>query len=191
MADVMVQKGYVATSVEDVLKRAQVSRQTFYQLFDSKLDCFMATFDFAAKLLLERILATIGAGVDGEPGLGGKGDPLGRFEQAITSYLEALAAEWPYTRLFLVEVYAAGPDAIMRRTELQETLITVLADLLEVTDEVGRFTCQVIIAATSTMVTKPVAENDPSALPELGPPLIDHVRRLWAAGAFGEQPAPS
>jgi AcrR family transcriptional regulator len=187
MAEVMAEKGYVATSVEDVLKRAVVSRQSFYQFFDSKLDCFMAAFDRAGELLLERLMTTI---AETENESGGTTDPLTRFERAITAYLDALATEWPYSRLFLVEVYAAGPEAIRRRADMQVTITNALADVMAVTDDAGRFTCQMIVAATATMVTIPVAEGDRDRLRALGPPLIEHVRRLWTAGAFGDRSEP-
>lgn len=181
----MTEKGYVGTSVEDVLKRAAVSRQSFYQVFDSKLDCFMATFDRAGELLLERVLERIGVSSNGKP-LPAVTDPLERFERAIISYLEALAEQFPYARLFLVEVYAAGPEAIRRRSALQVTLADAMASLMGVRDDEGRFTCKMIVAATSAMVTPPVAEHDLDGLRAVGPPLIDHVRRLWKAGSFGE-----
>jgi AcrR family transcriptional regulator len=189
MAEVMAEKGYVATSVADVLQRSKVSRQSFYQLFDSKLDCFMAAFDTAGDLLFQRLLEMVGADEHGVPGPEVAGDPLQRFELAFTAYLEALAIELPYTRLFLVEVYAAGPAAIQRRSELQAAITIAFADLMGVADDTGRFTCQMIVAATSTLVTKPVAESDLDALRAIGPPMIDHVRTLWNAGAFGRQTA--
>ncbi len=188
MADVMAEQGYVATSVEDVLKRAGVSRQSFYRLFDSKADCFMAAFDMAGDILLRRVVESFGAGEDGPPPIDRDDDPPHRFEQAITAYLEVLATELPFARLFLVEVYAAGPEALRRRGELQATLAGSLADLMGVADEAGRFTCQVIVAATSAMVTVPVAERDPDRLHAIGPAMIDHVRNLWHADAFGKHP---
>jgi AcrR family transcriptional regulator len=185
MAEVMAEKGYVATTVADVLRRSGVSRQSFYRVFDDKLDCFMNAFAVGSDVLIRRLLEVVGADEHGVPGPEVAGDPVGRFERALTAYLEVLATELPYARLFLVEVYAAGPAAIQRRTDLQGTISAALADLLGVTDDAGRFTCQMIIAATSTQVTKPVADNDPEALRAIGPPLIDHVRLLWKAGAFG------
>jgi AcrR family transcriptional regulator len=183
MAEVMAEKGYVATSVADVLRRSGVSRQSFYQVFDSKLDCFMAAFDTAGDLLVRRVLEMVGAEEHGGPGPEAAGDPLRRFGQAFTAYLEALAIELPYTRLFLIEVYAAGP-AIKRRGELQAAITETLADLMGVTDDAGRFTCRLIVAGTSALVTKAIADNDLEALHAIGPPLIDHVRTLWKAGAF-------
>ena len=47
MAEAMMEKGYVNTTVADVIGRAGVSRETFYQQFSSKADCFMSAFDAA------------------------------------------------------------------------------------------------------------------------------------------------
>ena len=60
MAEAMMEKGYVDTTVADVIKRAGVSRETFYQQFSSKADCFMTAFDAAADLLI----ACVEAGAD-------------------------------------------------------------------------------------------------------------------------------
>ncbi|MEW2357150.1 TetR family transcriptional regulator [Spirillospora sp. NPDC029432] len=183
----MAEKGYVATSVADVLQRAVVSRQSFYELFDSKLDCFMAAFDGAGELLLERLAGDVGdeRKVADVIGKAAPDDRLELAERAITAYLAALAAELPYARLFLVEVYAAGPAAIRRRGAIQEAITEALAGLVGGEDEAARFACRMIVAATSAMVTPAVAENDADALRALGPPLVEHVRRLWAAGILG------
>jgi hypothetical protein len=94
----------------------------------------------------------------------------------------------------LIEVYAAGPAAVRRRSELQAAITAMLAELMGVTDEASRFTCEMIVAATSTLVTNAVADNDLEALRAIGPAVTDHVRTLWRAGAFGQQatrPGPS
>ncbi|MGV9771413.1 TetR/AcrR family transcriptional regulator [Streptosporangium sp. NPDC003464] len=184
MAEVMAEKGYVATSIEDVLKRAKVSRLSFYRLFDSKLDCFMAAFDHACGLLLERVMGAIGTSGTG-------GDPMESYERAITVYLEALEAEWPYTRIYLVEIYAAGPEAVARRRELHAFMASVHAEALGVTDDQGLLTCRMLVAATSALVTVPVAENDRAGLRAVGPQLIAHVRSLWNCGSFGAGTGPA
>ena len=170
----MAEKGYVGTSVEDVLKRARVSRQSFYAIFSSKLDCFMTAFDVASELLLRHL----------EDAAGSAGDPVERFERAFGAYLDALAAEPGYARLFLVEVYAAGPEAVQRRAEVQHTLATALADLMGVTGEASRFACQVVAAAVGAMVTPAVAAGDVDALRAVGPPVVEHVRLLLRSGVL-------
>ncbi|GGQ09699.1 AcrR family transcriptional regulator [Actinomadura coerulea] len=186
MAQAMAEKGFVGTSVEDVLKRARVSRQSFYALFSSKLDCFMAAFDQAGLLLYLQLEAAM-QGEGDAPGQGpaqGEGDAAERFERVMTAYLEALAAEPAYARLFLVEVYAAGPEAVRRRTRIQRGLAASLADLMGVTGEAGRFACEVVVAAVSSMVTPAVAAGDMEALRAIRAPVIEHVRLLLRSGVM-------
>lgn len=176
MAAAMAENGYVGTSVEDVLKRARVSRQSFYGLFSSKLDCFMAAFDQASEFLRLHLQDTVQSDTGG--------DPADRFERAFTAYLETLASAPGYARLFLVEVYAAGPEAIRRRSEIQQVIAEGLADLMGVTGETARFACQIVVSAVSTMVTPAVAMGDMEALRAVGPPVVDHVRLLLRSGVL-------
>ncbi len=105
MADTMADKGYAATSVADVLRAAKVSRETFYEQFDSKEDCFMSALEAATDVVLAQAFATRPTG----------GTPLERFDSGLRTYLDALAAQPALSRLFLIEVYAAGPAALERR----------------------------------------------------------------------------
>jgi len=43
-----------------------------------------------------------------------------RTRRLIGAYLDALAEEPTLARMFLVEVYAAGPDAVQRRVDSQQ-----------------------------------------------------------------------
>lgn len=171
MAEAMQVKGYVGTSVADVLAGAGVSRETFYRLYTSKLDCFLATFDAVAAALTERLTSTLGAP-------GAPGDPLDRFGRALDVYLDTLAGAPASARLFLIEVHAAGPEAMRRRLTLQQTFVAAIADLLGARTEADRFSCQVLVAAISSMVTGAIVDGDADALRRLGPPLVEHARRM-------------
>jgi AcrR family transcriptional regulator len=169
MAEAMRTNGYVGTSVADVIRRAGVGRETFYQLFDDKLACFLAAFDAVGDLLVGHLAGS----------LEGDGTPLDRFDRALTAYLELMASEPAYARLFLVEVYAAGPAAMARRALLQERIIDALADLFDARSAEARFACQVLVAAISALVTGPLVADDLDALRALGPPLRAHARTLF------------
>jgi len=190
MADVMVEKGYVRTSVEDVLQRATVSRRAFYELFGSKLDCFMAAFDGARDMLLGRMMAGASAADPTREGTEAGGSPadgrLVRFEAAVSAYLAAIVEDLPYARLLLVESFAAGPEAVARKNAIKERSTDAMAMMLGVTGPAGRLTCTIVVAATSSMVTALVAEGDAAGVLALGPELTGHVRRLWHMGAFAE-----
>jgi hypothetical protein len=102
-----------------------------------------------------------------------------RFDRTLTAYLDALASAPALARLFLVEVHAAGPEAMARRAALQRRLADAMAALLGARTDGDRFACQVVVAATSAKVAGPLVAGDTDALRALGPPILDHVRRLF------------
>lgn len=169
LADAVGEKGYGPTSVADVIRRAGVSRQTFYEQFSSKLDCFLATFDTAGDLLLEELARLAAAGPAGV-------SPLERFDRLLARYLDVLAELSGYARVLLVESYAAGPEAVRRRAALQERIADALAGVLEVDGERGRFACAVLVAAVGSMVTEPLVRGDGEALRALHAPVVDLVQ---------------
>jgi AcrR family transcriptional regulator len=171
LAEVVGEKGYGPTSVADVIRRAGVSRQTFYEQFSDKLDCFLATFDTAGELLLAEL-----ARLSSHDG----GTPLERFDHLLAEYLATMAQWSGYARVLLVESHAAGPEAIHRRVVLQEQIVAALADVLEVDDESGRFALAVLVAAIGSMVTEPLVRGDGGALRALHRPLVDLVAAALA-----------
>ena len=162
MAETMVEKRYVATTVADVLRAAGVSRATFYELFSSKEDCFAHAYEAAAGILVRGTA----------PELRVKGDPDERFGDVLRVYLDTLAAESAFARLFLVEVYAAGPDALARRAAVQSAFADFVSDLFGARDAEHRFACEAFVAATSSMVTARLAANDIEGLRALHGPLL-------------------
>src|SRR3954454_19040502 len=52
MCEAVAERGYVATSVADVIARARVSRETFYRHFADKQTCFEAAHDRGVEILL-------------------------------------------------------------------------------------------------------------------------------------------
>ena len=102
MACVVAQKGYGAASVADVIATAGVSRKTFYVHFRDKLDCFLAAYGVGVDVLL----ATVRGAGEGET------DPFAVTRVRTRAYLQTLAAEPDFARTFLLEVSAAGPQAI-------------------------------------------------------------------------------
>jgi AcrR family transcriptional regulator len=169
MAEAAGEGGYVATSVAEVLKRAGVSRETFYEQFGSKLDCFLAALDFVGEVLVGQLATAVG----------GRGGTIERFERTLGVYLTTLADHPSYARLYLIEVHAAGAEALERRAALQADLVTALAALLGADDDADRFACQMVVAAVASLVTLPLVTGDRAALLALAPPITDHVRRLF------------
>ena len=55
MLRALPQHGYAETTIGDLTKEAGVSRAAFYGQFESKEECFLATYDLAGQWLCERV----------------------------------------------------------------------------------------------------------------------------------------
>jgi AcrR family transcriptional regulator len=164
MCDAVAERGYAATSVADVIGRARVSRETFYRYFADKQDCFHAAHDRG----VETLLAAMADALSPAAAL----SPLERLDRATERYLEVLAAHPAIARTFLVEVYAAGPAALQRRTEVQDAFVDVIAGMLETTTEHQRFACRMYVGAASALITNMVSLGRFDELPALREPLV-------------------
>ncbi len=147
-----------------MIERAGVSRETFYQQFASKQDCFIAAFEAAvgdvAGALFTELAAT-------------KGTPLERFDRGLRVYLATLAAEPAKTRLFLVETYAAGPEAVARRLEIQAQFVDGIAALFGVRTKARRAVCEAVVGAVIALVTARIVSGDVAGLAAVRAPIVE------------------
>jgi AcrR family transcriptional regulator len=107
MIEVVSERGYPETRVVDVIGVAGVSRKTFYELFDSKEDCFLAAYDVLIGNLLEEATDAFESRADSTW--------AGRVAAALGALLEHLSMHPDEARFAIVEVLAAGPRALSRR----------------------------------------------------------------------------
>jgi AcrR family transcriptional regulator len=96
---VTVEKGYDATTVADILGEAGVGRESFYQIFDARLDCMLA----AHKVLVDDLEAHVRA-VYIAPGPWPR-----RMREALAATLNWFAADPSAARFVFVELSAVGP----------------------------------------------------------------------------------
>jgi AcrR family transcriptional regulator len=107
MVEVVAELSYPETRVVDVIKRAGVSRKTFYELFADKEDCFLAAYDHA----VERLYVGTESAFESADGKRW----AERIRIAIGEFLNILANRPALARFCIVEVLAAGPKALARR----------------------------------------------------------------------------
>lgn len=96
---VTVAKGYESMTVADILGEAGVGRESFYELFDDKLDCMLA----AHKLLIDDLEERIREAYIAE------GPWPGRMREALSATLDWFAADPDVARFTLVELSTVGP----------------------------------------------------------------------------------
>jgi AcrR family transcriptional regulator len=170
MAEVVTERGYVDTPVAAVIERAGVSRETFYQQFGSKQDCFVAALEDAIARLAET-LATV---LDRT-----SGTPLERYDALLRGYLATVSAQPATARLFLIETYAAGPDAMRRRLELQQQFVDAIIEIFAARTAQDRFHAESLVAATISSVTARFIAGDVAELPTVRPKLLALAATLF------------
>jgi AcrR family transcriptional regulator len=179
MADAVAEKGFANTSVADVLARAGVSRVTFYAQFDDKLDCFRAAYTAGVELITTVMTAALD-----DVRADRRTDPLDRLDHVLGVYLESLHGSPALARTFLIEVYAAGPEAIEQRRRSLARFVDIVAEThrgetgLLGTEPHQRFAAEALVGAVSSMVTNLVGVGDHDALPALREPMMDLARTL-------------
>lgn len=173
LATVMTENGYGNTTVNDLIKEAKVSRATFYQHFNSKHDCFASGQERMQRLVIDAILVEAPTA----------GTPMQRFADMLDKYLNFLAGDPRAARLYLVEVYAAGPDAVRRRVELQQGFVAAIAKVFKARSKADRFACRALVAAIATLVTNTLATGD--AVTALKEPILIYTERAMGPLAAG------
>jgi AcrR family transcriptional regulator len=167
VAEAVAEKGWPHMTVADVISRAGVSRETFYEHFSAKEDCFLAALDEGARTLHEILVSTVARSGD---------DPTERLREMLKAYLNTLAAEPAFAKAFLIDAYGAGPAATERRLNLQQRFIDLVAEISG--GAADRFACEAFVAAISAMVTSRVGRGRINELPALRDPMVGLAGRL-------------
>ncbi len=100
-------KGYPAVSVADVLKRARVSRATFYEHFSNKEECFATAYETAADVLATQV--TEHASVET--------DLFSALRRGMSAYCAVLSNDLSVARALIIEIDGAPPAIRQRRAQ--------------------------------------------------------------------------
>ena len=138
VADAVAEKGYAATTVADIVALAGVSRKSFYEHFDDKESCFLASFDTGAAAIYEAMAEAIDGREDWEVNL----------DSVLTTWLQFLDADLAFTRAYLIEFWAAGEAARERWTARRDRITGLLKLLHERVREVD----PAVVPASDTLL---------------------------------------
>jgi AcrR family transcriptional regulator len=92
-------KGYESMTVADILGEAGVGRESFYELFDDKLDCMLAAHKILVDNLVDRVREVYIT----------EGPWPQRMRGALSTTLDWFASDPDTARFTLVEVSVVGP----------------------------------------------------------------------------------
>jgi AcrR family transcriptional regulator len=117
MTDTVAKEGYAQASISKTISLARVSRSTFYEHFEDKLDCFVALQqELSASLLTEIERAA-------------RGHKAPDIPYTIIKTLVGLVEREPVrARVLLAESFAAGPRAMDERDDLISRIESLVTD---------------------------------------------------------------
>jgi AcrR family transcriptional regulator len=107
MLDVVGERGYETASVRMVLDSTGLYRQAFYDNFPDKDACYLEALDFGIGQM--EAVAKAAAAAESEW--------RGKLRAGLCALLEALETDPELGRALVVEVHAAGSEALQRRSE--------------------------------------------------------------------------
>lgn len=162
MLEAVGTQGYERTTVQDALIAAGVYRQAFYNSFSDKEDCYLQALD-AGAAWLELAMRDAAAGEVGW---------RGRLRGALSGLLRFLDEQPKVGRALLVEVHAAGPAAVAKRTEAMARAASMM-DLArgESDDSAPAISAEAVVAGILAVLHSRLASDQTSGyillLPEL------------------------
>ncbi len=118
MIEVLAEHGLEGASVGRICKRAGVSRRTFYDLFEDREDCFLATFELVIQRLTHRVAAAYTR----------PGHWRERVRAALTTLLECFEVEPALARLCVLETLKGGLLVLERRRQVLDALADAVGE---------------------------------------------------------------
>jgi AcrR family transcriptional regulator len=111
-------RGYNATSVEEIVAEARVSKSAFYEFFTSKEDCFRDLLEQEGGALIHEVLTTAASGHNHHE----------RLRLGITAFVRSCFERSSVARLLIVESVGLSKGVDQVRHELQSRFADAVAE---------------------------------------------------------------
>ena len=111
-------RGYTATSVDDVVTRARVSKSAFYEFFESKEDCFREVLQEEGGALIHAVLIEAATGHDHHA----------RLRLGISRFVRECFERPDVARLLIVESVGLSEGVEAVRRDLQARFADAVAE---------------------------------------------------------------
>ncbi len=121
LAASIAEKGYRATTVADVVRRARTSRRTFYEHFAGKEECFIALLSDTNGQMIHRIAAAVDRQAPWEQ----------QVRQAVGAWIAGAESEPALTLSWIRDVPALGEAARRLQRDMMEGFIVLVQQLCD------------------------------------------------------------
>jgi len=175
-------KGYENTTIADVTSVAEISRETFDELFESREACFLEAYEAAIDVAVAWVSTAFEAAA-GQPW------PV-RVEAALRALVELFAAESEIIRMAMVEVTAMGEEARIRYRSAIERFTPLLEEGPDAAPRgagIPADTARFAIGAASSLIFDEVRAGRGPELTEILPEVVFAVLVPYLGPAAAEE----
>jgi AcrR family transcriptional regulator len=166
MVEAVARHGYAGTTLRELVRLAGVSKTTFYEHFDSKQECFLATFDE----IISQVTARVSVAYRED------GDFRDKLVAALTCFMELTVNEPEAAMLTAVESLTLGEAGVAHRERGSAAFELMISQSFEHSPskiEVSPATIRAIAAGIRGVVYRRLRAGKVEELPDVVEELVD------------------
>lgn len=165
LAELTAEKGYEATKISDIVRRAGVARKTLYDNFEGKEEVFLAAFDDSRNELIRRV----------KEATAGEDEWREQIEAGLGAFLGYVAEEPTLARMCMIEALSATPVTTKRYEETLDTFVAMARETLPDDDGLPETIVETLVGGVQWIVYKQIRNGDAEKAEELLPELTDFM----------------
>jgi AcrR family transcriptional regulator len=166
IAELSAERGYEATSIADIVRRAGVARKTMYDNFEGKEEVFLTALDGAVTEALERTEAGCeAAGSDWRQ----------RIEGGLSALLVYVAEQPAYARMAMIESLSATPASSARYDHAMQQFIELLGRNVPSGTNLPDTTEETLVGGAAWVLHQKIRRGEAEQAPDLLPELTEFV----------------
>lgn len=166
LAELTAEKGFEATKISDVVKRAAVARKTLYDNFSGKEDVFLAAFDTTVEEAARRVEESCATA---------EGDWEGGVEAGLEALLGFVAERPDMARLCLIDAQSATAAASERYELTIRRFVELARRRLPHDGPLPKTIDETVVGGVAWILSQQVRHGKAKAATELLPELREFV----------------
>jgi AcrR family transcriptional regulator len=166
IAELSAERGYEATSIADIVRRAGVARKTLYDNFEGKEEVFLSSLDLAISEALQRTEAACEA--SGQ-------DWRRRVEGGLAALLTYVAEQPAHARMCVIEAVSATPASSQRYDEAVRQFIELLRRSVPAAGGRPDTVEETLIGGVAWILNQKIRHGEAERAAELLPELTEFV----------------
>lgn len=171
--------GWADLTIAEIVRRARVSKRTFYEHFATKEACLLALYEETSGKLLDDLDAAVERAPRGE----------GRLELGAAFYLARLQEHPRVVRTLAIEILHLGSEGLAIRRRVMRRFAAFLRREINATGRrapISPAVAMVIVGGINELTLEAFEEDRIDRLAELVAPIAEVVRGVVGVEYFGQ-----